>query len=446
MAVDRALLEKQMDEAQRRSGLFRYLKSGKTYRLRVLEYENADGKTAFAQERTEHRFKDKGGKDLGLCRSEMAGLPCPCCRINSIAADKGQDRPFQSRTRYVVNAVDMDSDDKNVRLWVVPKTVFEAVVNYCLEDDWADILSAKKGSCIKIKVSGSGLDTEYKVVAEREITPVDKKTAAQVMDPLEKIRVPSIEELCGVIGVEPSKIFTEEELEEMNDGDKDRNSKAEKPKSGGKKKDSNASEFEVDSVVRYKDEDDTCTIVEIDGDAGTAIIRDESDEEYDVKLSDLTFVARRRIQKQKNSSLIESADDDLELEPEIVPGVKVTVEIDGEDYQGEVTKVGKKGAFVEFEDGDKDWYAVEECVLVEDEEPEAEDEKEESDGDEEPQCFGKSDYYDENDEDCTGCSFFEPCGEKAGNKKNKGKAEKSSGKKSKKDKGGDDDVLADILG
>jgi len=425
MAVDRDLLDQQMEEAQRRSGMFRYPKSGNTYRLRILEYTNSKGRVGFAQPRSEHRIKDQGGRGLGVCRFELADLPCPICRVNKIRRDNGKDQKFTTRTRYVMNAVDVDNDPDNVRLWVMPKTVFEAICSFATDDDWKDVLEPKKGCCFKIKVTGSGLDTEYKTSVERKPTPIKKSISDEVVDPIDKIRIPSMRSVCESIGLFPEDIYSEDEIEQEESDGKAKKEEEVSAKSGKTPKKTSKKEkpsgIEVGSKVKYEDEDEICEVDDFDETTGNVTIRDSKGEIYNVDLSTLTLVEE-------------------EEGPEFEIGSRVVAEIEGEPYHGKVSKIAKEGAEITFDDGDVDIFPYEDIKMEE----EPEEEPEETSSSDDPQCFGDKDYYDPEDADCKGCSHFEKCGAKVkkGKKGKKGKKEESDSEDDDESK----DVLADILG
>jgi hypothetical protein len=159
--IDRKKTKKLTDEAARRSGRFRYLKKNATTMLRIVEYQDKDGDLMFAQPLVEHRRQGQGGKSLGICRAEIFGKTCGYCRANQKERDAGRDAPFISRTRYVVNGADIENEPDNLRLWVIPTKVFNAVAEYALDDDWKDVLEPKTGFAFAIKRTGASLDTEY---------------------------------------------------------------------------------------------------------------------------------------------------------------------------------------------------------------------------------------------------------------------------------------------
>jgi hypothetical protein len=287
MLTKEALMD-QAEKAAQRSGKFRYPKKDTTHVLRVVEFEDEDGNTIFARPMTEHRVKDSSGKSEGICRQETFGLPCAYCKVNEIAIANGKGRIYDSRTRYVMNAVDIDNDPKTSRLWVMPTTIFNDIVGYGTDEEWADVCEAKNGYPFKITRSGSGLDTTYETKVAKKSYPLDKTVVAQVLDPLGEIFDPGITKQCAEIGVSIDKLFDSDELEAMEKDVKSKPKKEPKPKKESKKSKKKAVEaFNIGDTVRYKDEEDTCKVTQILSDTEITI-EDTNGDEFDVGTKDCT--------------------------------------------------------------------------------------------------------------------------------------------------------------
>ena len=429
--IDKKKVLRQTEEAAQRSGRLRFLKKNATTNLRIFEYEDEDGATVFAQPLVEHRRQGEGGKGLGVCRQEVFGKPCAYCAANVLATEKGAGYVFISRTRYVVNAVDMDNEPKNVRLWVLPTSVFSDIAEYALDEEWSDILEPKKGYGLAIKKTGQGLDTAYSMKIHRKSYPVGKDVTDQIVNPLEGLRDPGLEAQCAELGVEASDLFDSTELEELkkqSNSKSKKDKKADKPSETPTRTPSDIDEpFMVGQAVQYEDEDGVCHVVKVEDDIIT--IEDSNGDEYDATADQLTIIE-------------ESSNDDFE--------VGDLVNYDNEDGNCKVVKI-LSDTEVTIEDVDGDEYDVEVEKLVKVEEKKAKktnkgkSTKPAKTGEDSPKCFGDPNLFDADDDECKNCSFNNDCSAivdlNAAGVGNVREATKKSG--GKRDA---DDVLSSILG
>ncbi len=302
MAVNRDKVKKQMADSAERGGKFRYLPKDSTNALRILEYIDAECDQMFAQPMVEHREVDqKGGKSLGICKRDTFGQPCVFCKINQKLSDVGEERKYNSRTRYVVNAADINEDKQEIRLWVVPVSVFDQLAEYVTDDEWADVLEPKKGYAFAIKREGAGLDTTYSVMAKKNPYPVDAKLAKQTTDPLDTIPNIDLGVECSNLGYELEDLFDDSELEEIKIGKSDKKDKSSKKRQvsdedihGGAPGDD---EISVGSPVQYESEKEVCLVKSIDGD--DVEIEDSTGETFEVAMGDLTLVEETKTSKKK---------------------------------------------------------------------------------------------------------------------------------------------------
>ena len=334
--IDEKKVKAQTEEAAQRSGRFRYLKKNATTLLRILEFEDADGDVMFAQPLVEHRRRGAGGKSLGICRSEIFGEPCAFCRANQKARDTGEEASFISRTRYIVNGIDIENEANTMRLWVIPTTVFSAVAEYALDDEWKDILEPKTGLALSIKRSGSGLDTEYITKPTRKAYPVNKGLMKMVQNPLDSVRDVSLDTQCKQIGVDVEDLFDDTEV-----SPKSSKSEAKTPSPRSRPPVDDGPVIDVGSPVHHLDEEQVCHVVTIDGD--DVEIEDPEGEKFDVLMSELSLV------KEEGEG---EPEDNWEI------GSRVLVDIDGEDYAGEIKSIKGDIAKIKFDDGDVDTYSL----------------------------------------------------------------------------------------
>ena len=446
MAVTKASVRKATEKAASRSGQFRYLKKGVTTSLRVLEYKDKEGNTVFAQPVAEHRKNgDDSGKNLGICREETFGEPCPFCKINSIVRSKGKQAPFRTRVRYAMNAVDINDTKPQMRIWIVPQTVFTALAEYALDDEWEDVFQPKEGYPFGVSRKGEGLDTEYTVKPGRKAWPTSKELTKQIVDPLTKISDPGIEDLCKEIGIDMADIYEEDEIAAFGAEDKPKKKTGKKStKKDAEPEDEDASFDKGDRVYTEEYGEDSPGVIAKVTKKGLHVKFDDGDE-GDYQPEDLTLI-EAEVDEEPEPEVEAEEPDGAELLDDIKKGSMVTY-LD-EDGECEVTHID--GDDVQIKDAGGELYdvVIDDLKLVDtDEEPEPEDVVEEEG--EEPQCFGNPAMLDPEDTECTECDSFVACSAKVGGGKKSKKTTKKSGKKTtkKSTKADDgDDVLGDILG
>ena len=342
--------------------------------------------------------------------------------------DRGHDAPFISRSRYVVNGVDIDNDPNTVRLYVLPTTVFNDIADYVLDEEWADVLEPKKGCAFGIGRKGEGLDTEYTTKPQRKSYPIGKSVMDQVTNPLNEIRDPGVESQCAEAGVAFGDLFTPDEIEEIKAVGKGKKTAAKPGKTSklaAPLDGTHADKFGISDIVQYKGEEGTCEIVAIDGDDFE--IKDENGALWVVAESDLTAV-----------EFPEPGDIGLE--------VGAAVHYKDEKDVCHISAIDVDKGAVEIEDSDGTFFdcMIDELTAVEAEPSVGKSKKKES-PDDAPKCFGDPNLYDADDEECKKCEHFAECGGNAdltaaGVGDNRTPARQSRGKRSA------DDIVADIIG
>lgn len=421
MAVNKDKVIKQTEEAAQRSGRYRYLRKNATTNLRILEYTDADGDAVFAQQLVEHRKREQGGKGLGTCRMEVFGEPCAFCKVNEMARDKGKDAPFVSRTRYVINAVDIDNEPGNVRLWVIPTTVRNDVADYVVDDEWADVLEAKAGLAFGIKREGEKLDTEYTTKPQRKPFPVGKDILNQVVDPMGEIRDPGLQAQCATINCTVEDLFSGEELEKMVTAAPKAKSKKESRAKSRKpvEEPESGHTIKVGDLVTCDGVEGECEVTEILKKEGIVAVKDGDDGIWECDPSELTPIG-----------------------PEIVnePTMEIGAAVRYTDEEDVCHVSDVDGDAITIEDGNGDMYdcTMDDLTLVQPEEAtKGQDE-------DHPKCFGDQNLYDAKDPECKACSYEAECSGNAElNKAGVGNNRTPSRKP--KDRSADD-IVADIIG
>lgn len=208
MAVDRKAMQEEVQAAKERraQGTIRWLKKDAVTNLRVLEFPDENGRVIFA--RAYARFQYPGGKKSMMDRQRTYGLPCAATQVQDMADEGKMESPFDKRrTSFLVKAIDTDAKGSKIETWEIPMTVWEAIAEHALSDEWKDVLEPEAGHVFSISKSGSGLDTEYKVVVGRQPWPVSAKLLEGLTDPLYDLADPGIEGQCAELGVEPTELW-----------------------------------------------------------------------------------------------------------------------------------------------------------------------------------------------------------------------------------------------
>ncbi len=261
--VDRAKLLAELAKAKERSGKVRFLKKGTTHHLRILEFEDEDGVKIFSRKFVEHFPAGGGSTTRGiLCRSETFGKPCACCRQNELVGEAGEAAPWRYRTRYLINAVDLDNvSDKGgmkVGIWALPSTVWQDLVAVVVDDDWEGVLERKGGHGFTISREGSGLDTTYGIKPMRKSSNVPVSVAKTVSEPLEAIDDIALEAQCAAVNADMEELFEDSDvdLEELENEEEETPKKKKRKSSKKKKKAPVEEEEEEDDEEEDEEEED----------------------------------------------------------------------------------------------------------------------------------------------------------------------------------------------
>jgi len=316
-----------------------------------------------------------------------------------------------------------------VRLWVLPTSVFSDLADYALDEEWADVFEPKKGYAFSIKRQGSGLDTEYTTKPQRKAFPVGKAVLDQVIDPLSEIKLPSLESQCAEIGMTVDDLFEPDEIEELSDERERPSKKATKKTNGGKKKGKAKTKdvwYKVGDAIRYLGEEEICHITAISKDGSSITIESYDGTEYEVEPEDM-----------QDWTAVEPEDDTFAIGDPVryldEDGICHITAIDGDDVT------------IEDAEGDEYDVKIDELTMADDVMTADGAEVLPEDG---PKCFGDPELYDENDEECMKCDYFEQCGgnvdlTKAGVGDNR---KPVKNKKSRSRSSDADDVVSGIMG
>ena len=186
LKLDRSKAEELRRIAKERSkGNSRFARFDKegTYTLRIIPFEDAEGDLCFAQEYPQWR-RAHGDVFKPITNRNVFGKKDAIERVVQMQQKEGEDPDFICRTQYLVNAVDVNTEDMQVKMWQMGATVFQFISDYNLDVD-EDCFDHDVGICFKVKREGSGRDTKYTTFPCRDSWPVPADLLKQVMDPLE---------------------------------------------------------------------------------------------------------------------------------------------------------------------------------------------------------------------------------------------------------------------
>ena len=201
--IDKDLLRRQLKDAQERraSGFVSYVKEDTT--LRILPFTDAStGKALVAREFRQWRPKGEGRP---VAHRGNWGKP----DLFEAVRQQGGEFTWRETTAYLVNGIDVASGEAELRTWQLPASVYEAIVEILLDDEFADVLDPKSGMPFKIKRSGAGLKTKYSVMVGQKAVDVSR-FVKQVKDPLTAVEDPGLERQADALGVDVSEFDLEE--------------------------------------------------------------------------------------------------------------------------------------------------------------------------------------------------------------------------------------------
>lgn len=212
-----------------------------TTRIRIL---SAGKDEDFAIEATRFYLGQNIG---GVVSPATFGEPCALLEAYQELKNSGDDddaqllKDLKPRKGYFVAVLKMDEKGKAVeegpKLAIIPKGIYESLIDYMLDEDQGDFTDPKEGYDVKIKRTGKGLtDTEYTLLPCKP-TKLDKKYAG--VHDLEKM----------LRDISASYEETEEKLNEFLGTSKD--DEDDKPKKKSKKA-KGSSDLEDDKPKKKK--------------------------------------------------------------------------------------------------------------------------------------------------------------------------------------------------
>lgn len=221
MAIDRESIRGTLADVKSRRDMsgMKFIPKDKTTNLRVMEFIGPNGKMNFAFP-ISHFNLDQTGKKQVLNRAVTFGATCAATKIQSLVDENKMENPFhRSRNSFAIIAMNVDAKPLKLEVWQIPTTVWEAMAEVGMKDEWADIFEAEAGTPFAVSKSGTGLDTEYSCVPNRKPVPIPAALIKALGDPLEAIyagiKDPGLEAQCAVLGVTIEDLFGNDDLTEV---------------------------------------------------------------------------------------------------------------------------------------------------------------------------------------------------------------------------------------
>jgi hypothetical protein len=195
--IDKDLLREQLKAAKERraTGNLAYIKGDTN--LRIIPYKDENGRVVIGRKFIQWRPKGEGRPIPHRCNWNKPDV------FEQIKESGEFDGEFTWResTSYLVNAVETDGDRKELRVWQLPATVYESIIEILLDDDYSDAVEVKTGKPFKIKKSGSGLGTKYSVMVGQKSVDVSAFVKG-VKDPIDAVEDPGLERQAEALGVD----------------------------------------------------------------------------------------------------------------------------------------------------------------------------------------------------------------------------------------------------
>lgn len=144
-----------------------------------------------------------GGKSIGfVCPRVHAKRHCPACakadqlRASGNPNDSETAKQLAPKPRIFANIVDRKNPEKGVQVFPFPKQVFDQLLairkNETAGGDFTN--PGPRGFDISIEKKGQGIDTEYKVLAARDETPLGNDEWLEQLHDLKRYAIPDTEE------------------------------------------------------------------------------------------------------------------------------------------------------------------------------------------------------------------------------------------------------------
>lgn len=137
--------------------------------IRILPANTDDGN--FAYEQSQHfGFKVGGEKRAFPCMIALGHDYCPACQLVAAYEDdvdddvKGIMRKLKPSRYFLMNIIDRAASKPTVKMYSATPGAMRGILDILADADYGDITDPVKGRDVKIKKTGSGESTRYKIL------------------------------------------------------------------------------------------------------------------------------------------------------------------------------------------------------------------------------------------------------------------------------------------
>lgn len=144
--------------------------------IRILPADSTDGN--FAYERSLHYgFRVDGQKKALPCMLTLGKDYCPACQLIAAYEDDTDDdiiallRKIRPSKHYLMNVIDRNSRSI-IKIYSATPGAMRQILDVVADSDYGDVTDPEEGRDLKIKKSGNGESTRYKVMVRPNVSPV----------------------------------------------------------------------------------------------------------------------------------------------------------------------------------------------------------------------------------------------------------------------------------
>lgn len=196
--MDTSKLAKRLQKLQEKAGggSNNWFKSGEEkQKIRLVPYPHEDDGSPFIE--VYFHYNVAGQRSL-VCPKETFGEPCPICELAEEFRNMGskdswlQFKKLAPKLRTYSPVIVRGQEDAGVKLWGYGVTIYEALVEKFLDEDWGDLSDIKEGHDLtvwSIPAKSPGNDSDY-IKPKMDVTPkmsVLLKKKAEIVAMLEGI-------------------------------------------------------------------------------------------------------------------------------------------------------------------------------------------------------------------------------------------------------------------
>lgn len=169
-----------------------------------------------------------GKKTVTCLETYGEGKKCPICQyVEELKKSKNkEDKQLADRIRRVkrtyIAVLNRDAEEEKPLVLPVGQTIMKQIVDLICDPDYGDITDFEEGRDITITKSGSGLNTEYSVIAKPKTTVASEDFTAEELDE----ELPDLDALFVRKSPEELQAILDGDDEDSSDDDEDEDDEA----------------------------------------------------------------------------------------------------------------------------------------------------------------------------------------------------------------------------